>query len=486
MRVLAIDQGTSATKAVVFDDAHGIQAEVDVPLSGLHIADDVVEQDPESLWNSIVDAGRRAMTTAAGAVDCVGVGNQGETVLAWHRSTGEPVTAALGWQDRRARATTEVMKSHAGALRRISGLPLDPYFAAPKMAWLREYLLTAEQRDDPHIVTTTVDAWVLFRLCGAFVTDAATASRTMLLDINNVSWSSTAAELFGLDVASFPEIVACDQTVGMTDVFGSSTPVTATVVDQQAALFAQRCIDLGEAKCTYGTGAFLLANLGHTARLSEHGLATSVAWQLCDDRPVYCIDGQVYTAGAAIAWLRRLGLIADAADIDTIGLSVATADGVHFVPSLAGIGAPVWDAAARGSFTGLSLSTTTAHLVRAVGEGIAAQVALLVRSIEADVGHRLSSLRVDGGITRSRLIMQSQADLLGIPVEVYPHECATALGVGAMALRGRFGPGAETAILDGWQPRKVYQPRLPSHEAADWLASWQSLLHSTLTAASGS
>ena len=488
MRALAVDQGTSATKAIVLDDRDGVVADVDVAVTGLTYAGEAVEQDPTTLWQSVVAAGRAALASAgpAGSVDAVGVGNQGETVLAWRLSTGQPLTPALVWQDRRAASVTDARRDHAAELQAVTGLPLDPYFAAPKMTWLRENLLDATARADDDVVVSTIDAWVLHRLTGRYVTDAATASRTSLLDLATLAWSPLACDVFGVSLASLPEVVACDVPIGVTDAFGPTLPVTAAIVDQQAALFAQGCRSPGAAKCTYGTGAFLLATVGDAPAASGSGLATSVAWLLDDGgSATYCVDGQVYAVGAAVRWLERVGLIDDPADLDTYGLSVDDADGVQFVPSLAGVGAPDWRPDARGAFRGLSLGTTRAHLARAVGEGIAAQVTGLVRAIEHDLGIPLQALRVDGGLTRSHLVMQAQADLLGIPVEVYPHPCATAIGIGALALRGAGGSDpAATARADrittDWTPTRVFEPRISADEAAARFAAWHDAYRSTL------
>ena len=489
MRALAIDQGTSATKAIVLDDEAGVLADVDVPVTGLTYHGDAVEQDPEALWESVVNAGRAALAAVVDSgvnVDGVGVGNQGETVLAWRRSTGAPVTPAMVWQDRRAGSVTDARRAHATQLQEITGLPLDPYFAAPKMTWLSEHLLDDAQRNDPDVVVSTIDAWVLHRLTGRYVTDAATASRTLLLDLADLKWSPVACDVFGITPATLPEIVGCDAPIGSTTAFGPELQVSGAIVDQQAALFAQGCRSPGEAKCTYGTGAFLLATLGAKPTASTSGLATSVAWVLGADRErAYCVDGQVYTVGAAVRWLERLGIIAGPADLDSIGATVRTTDGVQFVPSLAGVGAPDWEPQARGAFFGLSLATTRAHLARAVGEGIAAQVAGLVRAIEHDLGIRLQALRVDGGLTRSRLVMQAQADLLGIPVEVYPHPCATAIGVGALALRGvagsdRLGRVRADLVTTDWTPTQVYEPLISRDEADQRFSAWDAVYRATL------
>jgi glycerol kinase len=488
VRALAIDQGTSATKAIVLDVDAGIVADVDVPVSGLRYQDDAVEVDPEALWRSIVAAGQQALAAAgdaeASGIDAIGVGNQGETVLAWRRSTGEPVTTALVWQDRRARSVTEELTDHAAQLLQLTGLPLDPYFAAPKMTWLRRHLLAAELQDDPDVVVSTIDAWVLHRLTGEFVTDAATASRTLLLDIAARQWSDAACSAFQLDATRQPRVIGCDTVIGDTSAFGRAVPVASAIVDQPAALFAQGCRQRGEAKCTYGTGAFLLATVGDVPVPSSAGLATSVAWQLADGEHAYCVDGQVYTVGAAVRWLERLGLIAGPAEIDQLGARVDDTAGAQFVPSLAGVGAPDWSPAARGAFTGLTLGTSREHLVRAVAEGIAAQVTLLVRAIESDLGAPLRALRVDGGLTRSTLVMQTQADLLGVPVEVYPHPCATAIGIGALALRAVADSPEQRAAADAlttqWAPARVFEPAIPADAASERFAQWHSAYRATL------
>lgn len=460
MGILAVDQGTSATKAIVWDD--GVRAEVDVPVAGTTYDDDAVEQDPEALLASVLDAGRQAAERAAGvAIDAIGLGNQGETVLAWDRQTGEALTTAVSWQDRRAASVSEAIdEATAARLLAITGLPVDPYFAAPKLAWVREHLLTAAQRDDANIVVTTIDAWTTFRLTGAFVTDPSTASRVQAMDARTMRWSAEACAAYGLDPDRLPRIAACDETVGTTRAFtGAEVPVTALMVDQQAALFGQGCTEAGTAKCTYGTGAFLLANIGDELRISRSGLATSVAWAMRDGTRRYCVDGQVYTAGAALSWLVRAGFLAAPEDLDAACASVEGTAGVTFVPTFAGAGAPTWDPHAKASIEGLSLATTGAHVVRAFAEGLAREIALLADAVAADLGRPLTSLAVDGGLTNSRFLMQAQADALGAPVRIAPFACATALGIAAMARRGALGPGAEDAIIRGWEPERVHEPR---------------------------
>ena len=456
--ILAIDQGTSATKAVLW--AGEVLAEIDVPVDGLVFDGDAVEQDPQALLASVIEAGQQAMNVAKAMTDvqvvALGLGNQGETVLAWDPATGRALSSAISWQDRRAQSVTEAMASEdSERLRQITGLPVDPYFAAPKMAWLQrsgDYSLGA------NCVITTVDAFLTHALTGRFVTDASTASRTQLMDGRTLQWSDTACATYRLDSRFLPEVVACDATIGTTEVFGTALPLTGLMVDQQAALFAQGCTQSGSAKCTYGTGAFLLGNIGSEHRASQTGLATSIAWAMTDGTRASCVDGQVYSAGAAVSWLQRVGLISTPMDLDSLALSVGDEPGLRFTPTFAGAGAPTWDPTTQAAITGVSLGTTTAHLVRAFLQGLVEEVANLVRAVEGDLGSPLHSLQVDGGLTKSATLMQLQANALGIPVSVYPHDCATALGIAAMALRGSSGAGAERAIIHGWTPIQRYEP----------------------------
>jgi glycerol kinase len=472
VNVLAVDQGTSATKALVVAPERGLLAEAEVPVHPTAVGDGGVEQDPEELWASVVEAGRLALDRAGEPAGAVGLANQGETVLAWDPETARPLSTALSWQDRRAADVCKRLAGRADELAQLTGLPLDPYFAAPKITWLREHLTGAG-------VATTTDAWLVARLTGAFVSDAATASRTLLLDLDRADWSPEACDAFGIDPATLPRVCDCAEPVGETGAFGPSLPLAGLAVDQQAALFAEACLSPGEAKCTYGTGAFLLATVGQAPRRSHSGLVGCVAWRL-GGRTTYCLDGQVYTVGAAVGWLQRVGLIAGPEDLDLLGGQVDSPGGVAFVPGLAGLGAPFWRPAARGSFVGLSLGASRAHLVRAVVEGIAAQVAWLARAAGDDLGQPLRRLRVDGGLTRSAVLMQVQADLLQAPVEVYPSPNATALGVAALARLGSGDASDPAAVTGGWSPVDTYEPRIGAAEAQARLERWRRAAQATL------
>jgi glycerol kinase len=460
--VLAIDQGTSSTKALVVSDGREVLGEGNAPVHPQAGAQGAVEQDPEELLQSIIDAGREALQAAGAPVAAVGLANQGETVLRWDRQSGRPLGAALSWQDRRAVSVTRELEPQGDRLTELTGLPLDPYFAAPKMTWLRR-----EQGDDG--VVTTVDAWLNQRLAGAFVTDAATASRTMLLDLESAAWSEEACSLFGLDPAGQPEIVDCDAAVGETRVFGDPLPITGLAVDQQAALFAEACFEAGEAKCTYGTGAFILATAGEQVVHSRARLAACVAWRL-GGATTYCLDGQVYSAGSAVSWLEQLELVSGAAQLDEIGAAETEA---LFVPALAGLGAPFWAPEARGAWLGLSLATSRDDLVRAVIWGIAAQVTSLAKAMGGDIGRPLERLRVDGGLTRSSALMQAQADLLQAPVELYPSADATALGVGAFARLGSGAAETPREAVGDWESVAVFEPKLAATAAEDYLSRWE-------------
>jgi glycerol kinase len=471
--VLAIDQGTSATKAVIVDADGAVHSLAEVPIRVHATSSGAVELDPDELWASVVAAGTEALASAGHPrLSAIGLANQGETVMAWDRATGTPKGPAIVWQDRRAEVVCDRLRDHAGFLAELTGLELDPYFVAPKMVWLREQL------DEGPTITTT-DSWLLHRLCGAFATDVATAGRSLLLDLDTGEWSGRACEIFGIDPTTLPTVVGNAEALGDCSVFGGSVPVTGACVDQQAALFAEHCRTAGEAKCTYGTGAFMLACTGDKPTRSGNGLVGCPAWRIGDEL-TYCLDGQVYTVGAAVSWLIDMGIIAEPADLDRVGGSVQGTGGVTFVPALAGLAAPYWKPQAKAAFTGLTLGTERGHLVRAAIEGIAAQVALLAQAAERDLGTPLTRLRVDGGLTRSLVLLQIQADLLQTPVEVYPSPHATALGVAAFADLGA-SPNSQAQLgAAAWQPDAVVEPRIGADEATERLAAWQRVATATM------
>jgi glycerol kinase len=467
VNILAIDQGTSATKALLVGPGQQVLGTGEVPVRP-RADGDAIEVDPEDLLSSVLAAGQAALAAARAPADAVALANQGETVLAWDRTTGRPLTRAISWQDRRSAAVCARLSGYRERLAEITGLPLDPYFAAPKMTWLRE------NYTDAGVVTTT-DTWLLAQLGAQYVTDASTASRTMLLDLDAVDWSAEACGIFGIEPSGLPAVADCAGIAGETTAFGRPLPVAGLAVDQQAALLAERCFAAGDSKCTYGTGAFLLATTGERPVRSSAGLSASVAWRV-NGSAAYCLDGQVYTAGAAVSWLMDVGILADPAELDAIGGTVRDGGGAVFVPALAGLGAPHWRPDARGAFLGLTLGASRAHLIRAAVDGLAASVALLARSVARDLDAPLTTLRVDGGLTRSAVLLQAQADLLQVPVEVCRVPDATALGVAALA---RLGLEAAASLPDAVGPadvERVVEPQLSADEAAHRLAQFEAAL----------
>jgi len=470
MAVLAIDQGTSGTKAIVVDDAGRILGLAETPVRPAYLSGGRVEQDPAQLLASVLEAGRRAVNEAGTHVAAVSLANQGETVLVWDPATGRPLSTALVWQDRRSEPLCR-SKSHAKDwIAQRTGLVLDPYFSAPKMAWLRANATTEG-------VVTTTDTWIVHELTGEFVTDASTASRSLLTDLDTLVWDDELLDLFALGGERLPRIVATDDVVGSTDAFGGSASVGGLIVDQPAALLAQRCLSPGTAKCTFGTGVFLLANVGSNGVRPATGLTCSSAWTLRGSR-AYCVDGQAYTAASAVRWLQDLGLIDAPDDLDVVAEDDAC--GALLIPALAGLAAPWWRSDATAAFTGMTLSTTRAHLVTAVVQGLAAQSAELVSAIEGDLGAPLTTLRVDGGLTRSSRLMQSTADLTGIPIEVYPSAHATALGAAACArLATQPALTIEDAVPD-WCPSTTYEPRWSPQRAGSFRERWRAAALATL------
>lgn len=475
MNILAIDQGTSSTKALVVDEHGVVLSEASVDVTPTTRGHDEVEHDANALLASIVTAGRQALALASVDVAAVGLANQGETVVAWDPLTGEACSPAIVWQDRRATVVTDQLASHASRLFELTGLPLDPYFTAPKLRWLAD-------RAPEGAIVGGIDAWLNLQLCGQIITDAATASRSGLLDLDRRQWSSEVVGLYGLDETQLPQVVDCAGRLGTTSVFGPELPLTALCVDQQAALVGENCLRSGEAKCTYGTGAFLLVATGTLAARSRHGLSSSVAYQFSNEAG-YCLDGQVYTAGSAIQWLIKLGLLESASQLDDLVTQALPSATPVCVPAFAGLGAPQWEPRGTAHFEGITLSTHAPELVASVVEGIAAQVAFLVQGAEADLGTPLSILRVDGGLTHSATLMQMQADLLQIPVEVFPSPDATALGIAALA---RHGLHPETTFEPFRLGRtRLYEPRMSESEANSRLDRFTAAAQRVVAAATG-
>ena len=468
--VLAIDQGTSSTKAVVVDGQGAVRGLAEVGLRPQYKAGGLVEQDPRELMDSVRQAGRAALDEAGIPVDGVALTNQGETVLAWDPATGEPLTTMLVWQDGRAASVCNRLSDKAEMVAQRTGLVLDPYFSAPKMAWLREN----QTRDG---VVTTSDTWIVHQLSGEFVTDAATAGRSLITCLDTAEFDAELVEMFGLEHDRLPKIVPNDQVIGTTSAFGPSLPLGGLIVDQQGALLAEHCLAAGEAKCTFGTGAFFLTNLGRQPVRSTNGLVSCVAWSV-DGQITYCSDGQVLTAASAVRWLQDIGLIAGPTDLDKLWKD--DTGGVVCVPALAGLAAPWWRPDAAAVWQGMTLSTSREDLVSAMVQGMAAQVAELADLVAKDMGRPLTRLRVDGGLTRSHSFMQAVSDLTQLPIDVYPSAHATPLGAVAL-MRKALEPGLALpdAIIQ-WEASDSYEPAWSVDRAEDFRNTWRKAVEISL------
>ncbi|MCB9780854.1 MAG: glycerol kinase GlpK [Alphaproteobacteria bacterium] len=478
--VLAIDQGTTGTTALLLDAQVQVLAAHNVEFKNHYPKPGHVEHDTADIWASVEAAVTGALQKAGGPVEIVAIGitNQRETSLFWHKTTGAPIHRALVWQDRRTADRCQALKDagHEERVRAMTGLVLDPYFSGTKAAWLLDHVPGARAAaESGELAFGTIDAWLAWKLCGAHATDPSNASRTLLFDIHRMEWSQELLDLLGVPGACLPRICDNAEVLGITRGLGflpDGIPVSGMAGDQQAALFGQACFDAGMAKCTYGTGAFVLMNTGGTAVTSHSGLLTTVGWRL-DGRVVYALEGSAFIAGAAVQWLRDgLGLIQSAAEIEALATSVPDSDGVMFVPALAGLGAPHWRPDARGILTGLTRGTTRAHIARAVLDGVALQISDILTAMSGDAGTPLAELRVDGGAARNDLLMQFQADVLGVRCVRPTVLETTALGSAFLAGLGAGFWSSPQAISDAWTEDRAFTPAMSDTERHRQLAAW--------------
>ncbi len=489
--LLALDQGTTSSRAIVFDAAGGVCAMAQKELRQIYPQPGWVEHDPEEIWRDQLDVARQALAKAglqAQDIAAIGITNQRETTVLWERATGRPLHNALVWQDRRTAGACENLKA-AGAetlVRGKTGLVLDPYFSATKLAWLLDRVPGARDRARRgELAFGTVDSWIAWNLSGGrlHVTDPSNASRTSLFGIHTGEWDAELLALFDIPRELLPRIVRSSALCGETtpDLFGAAVPIGGMAGDQQAALFGQACHGAGMAKNTYGTGCFLLMHTGDQAVVSNNGLITTCAAQ-SGEALEYALEGSVFVGGAVVQWLRDgLGLIRSAADIEALAASVPDTGGVVFVPAFAGLGAPHWNPHVRGTLAGLTRGTTAAHIARAALEAIAFQSAELMQAMAADCGRPLAELRVDGGAAANNLLMQFQADLLGAPV-VRPRILeTTALGAAYLAGLAAGVWKNREEIASHWARERSFAPNLPQAAAAARMAEWQRAVRCALT-----
>ncbi|HEV8258540.1 MAG TPA: glycerol kinase GlpK [Casimicrobiaceae bacterium] len=494
--VLALDQGTTSSRAILFDRAGSVHAVAQREFAQLFPQPGWVEHDPMEIWASQSGVMAEVLAKAKIApadVAAIGITNQRETTVLWERATGLPVANAIVWQDRRTAPVCDALRAagHETTFARKTGLVLDAYFSGTKLKWLLDHVAQARSRAERgELAFGTVDSWLIWNLSGGatHVTDPSNASRTLLFDIHRGEWDDELLALLDVPRAVLPTVVASSGVCAHTILLGARVPIAGIAGDQQAALFGQACLEPGLAKNTYGTGCFLLLNTGRTAVTSNNHLLSTVAWEFPSlprapsPQPsppkgrgsiVYALEGSVFIAGAVVQWLRDgLKIIRSAAEVEVLAASVPDNGGVYLVPAFAGLGAPHWDAYARGAILGLTRGATGAHLSRAALEAIAFQSAEVLRAMEADAGLKLTELRVDGGATTNNLLMQFQADLLGVPV-VRPKVLETT-ALGAAYLAGlALGYWRDTGdVVANWQIDRRFEPAMSRDRAAALTAGW--------------
>ena len=480
--ILALDQGTTSSRAIVFDEGGGILGLAQRELTQIYPQSGWVEQDPEEIWATQLATARAALEqagVAAADISAIGITNQRETTVLWERATGRPLANAIVWQDRRTATLCEQLKQQGleALFTGRTGLLLDAYFSGTKLRWLLDNVDGARARAQKgELAFGTVDAWLVWKLTGGreHVTDVSNASRTLMFNIHNRDWDDKLLGLLRVPRTVLPRVAPSSGVCAEADAahFGRGIPIGGIAGDQQAALFGQQCTRSGMVKNTYGTGCFMLMNTGRRPVDSHHRLLSTVAWDLGAGLD-YALEGSVFIAGAAVQWLRDgLGIIRTSAEVEKLAQSVPDNGGVFFVPALSGLGAPHWDPHARGTVVGLSRGSNAGHLARAALESIAFQTADVLAAMQADSGIAVSELRVDGGATQNNLLMQFQADLLGVPVvrpQVYE---TTALGAAYLAgLATGFWKGADV-LQSQWRLDRRFEPAMDAGRRTALKATW--------------
>ncbi len=482
--ILSIDQGTTGTTVALFDHHCQMKAKVTTEFRQIFPKPGMVEHDLNEIWESVTQSIPKALRKAGvdgQAVTAIGITNQRETTGLWDRKTGKPVHNAIVWQCRRTAPFCQELKDagHEPLFRRRTGLVLDPYFSGTKLRWLLDHVSGAKMAaESGELAFGTIDTFLVQRLSGgqAHVTEVSNASRTLMMDLESLAWHDELLSLLGVPRQVLPEIRSSSEKYAETrGVPGlpDGIPICGMAGDQQSALFGQTCFDEGQVKCTYGTGAFVLMNTGSKALHSEQGLLTTVGWRM-GDQVVYALEGSVFIAGAAVQWLRDgLNLVSTAPEIEPMARSVDSSEGVVFVPALVGLGAPRWNPNARGIITGITRGTTKAHLARAALEGIAFQVRDVVEAMRRDLNGQVDIMRVDGGAAANDLLLQFQADLLGVQIHRPKVLETTALGAALLAgLSAGVWKNTED-IRQHWALDKSFGPELDPQQVQEHLDRWE-------------
>ncbi|MDF1740818.1 MAG: glycerol kinase GlpK [Verrucomicrobiales bacterium] len=481
--ILALDQGTTSSRAIVFNDDGDLVAKSQKEFEQIFPKPGLVEHNANTIWKTQLEVARAAIADAnlkASDIAGIGITNQRETVVLWDRETGEPVHNAIVWQDRRTAEACLALKEagHADQIQEITGLVIDAYFSGTKLRWLLDNVPGARERaENGELAFGTIDSWLVWNLTGGalHITDATNASRTMLCDIDKIEWSDEMLELLEIPRSVLPGIRDCSEVYGSTtpEIFDSEIPIAGIAGDQHAALFGQACHEKGMAKNTYGTGCFLLLNTGTKRVKSENQLLTTIAWRI-NGKTEYALEGSIFIGGAVVQWLRdQLGIIQSAEEIEDLAREVEDNGGVYFVPAFAGLGAPHWDPFARGVISGLTRGSNKAHIARAALEGIVYQSYDVLEAMKHDSGIELSEMRVDGGASMNDLLMEMQAELLQVPVLRCKIAETTALGAAFLAgiAVGVWKDKAE--IAEKWAADGRYEPSPDSSDLLDRLPEWQ-------------
>ncbi len=482
--VLALDQGTTSSRALVIDESGAVAATAQRAFKQIFPRPGWVEHDPIDLWSTQIGVAAEALAHAgldASEMAAVGIVNQRETTLVWDRRTGEPVSNAIVWQDRRTAEFCEGLRAggHEPMIQAKTGLLADAYFSASKLRWILDEVDGVRARAERgELCFGTVDSWLVWRLTEGerHVTDVTNASRTMLFNIHTMAWDDELLELLRIPRSMLPEVVDSSGVCGVTKTGIPGIPIAGIAGDQQAALFGQMCTSPGMVKCTFGTGSFMLLETGTDPMASKNRLLTTVAWRR-DGRVEYALEGSMLMAGAVVEWLRDgLGIIRHSSEVEALAGSVPDSGGVVMVPAFAGLGAPRWDQNARGALLGMTRGTTKAHIARAALEGIALQVVDVLEAMQADSGLPLKELRVDGGASANNMLMQLQADLLGVRVVRPRNTEATAMGAAYLAgLSVGYWTSPET-IAQQWQAERVFEPTMADGERSAMRERWSQAL----------
>jgi glycerol kinase len=482
--ILALDQGTTSSRAILFNHEGHVHGCAQREFRQIFSHPGWVEHDPNDIWQSQFDVALQVMKetgVVAKDIAAIGITNQRETTVVWDRATGVAIGNAIVWQDRRTAGICDALREagHAALFQRKTGLVLDAYFSGTKVRWLLDNVPGARERAERgELAFGTVDSWLISKLSGQHVTDTSNASRTLMFNIHTLSWDDELLEVLGIPRSMLPRVVASSEVVGHTDpdLFGQALPIAGIAGDQQAATFGQACMRPGMAKNTYGTGCFMLMNTGADAITSHNNLVTTVGWTCGNGGradTTYMLEGSVFMAGAIVQWLRDgLGIIQNSSDVEALAASVPDTDGVVFVPAFAGLGAPHWDAYARGTIVGMTRGTTKAHIARAALASIAYQSVDILAAMQNDSAIQLRELRVDGGASRNDLLMQFQADVLGVPVVRPVVTETTALGAAYLAGIAVGFWTSQEEVAAQWRMERRFEPHMSDDERAQRLKQW--------------